>query len=87
MNERIEGHTKHIIIELALNVSFLSKKPFITLLDNLPEYSIVEINGTKSVYIDPDILELFQDFKAKARIKHIDLSLKNIPAVETIGAH
>lgn len=87
MNERIEGHTKHIIIELALNVSFLSKKPFITLLDNLPEYSIVEINGTKSVYIDPDILELFQDFKAKARIKHIDLSLKNIPSVETIGAH
>ena len=57
------------------------------ILDNLPEYSVVEINGSDSVYIDRDVLEIFQDFKAKAHNKHIQLVLKDIPAVETIELH
>jgi MFS superfamily sulfate permease-like transporter len=87
LKERLEGHTKHYIIELALNVSFINKKRIMEMLDKLPEYSIVEINGADSVYIDRDILEIFHDFKIKAHRKHIELKMINIPDVETIELH
>jgi MFS superfamily sulfate permease-like transporter len=87
LRERYEGHTKHYTIDLALNVSFLNKKRIMEMLDKLPEYSIVEINGADSVYIDGDILEIFHDFKSKAHRKHIELRMINIPDVETIELH
>lgn len=87
IRESAEGHMRHFTIELALNVSFLNKKRIIEMLDALPEYSIVEINGSKSVYIDHDILEIFHDFKSKAHQKHIQLALVAIPDVETIELH
>ena len=87
VTESPEGHNKKFIIDLALNVTFLNKKRFVELLDKIPRYSVVEINGSKSVYIDRDILEIFQDFKVKARNKHIELTLINIPEVETIEIH
>ena len=82
----IEGK-KHFCIELALNVSFLNKKRISEMLDKLPEDSVVEIIGSKSVYIDHDILEIFHDFKAKAKEKNIHLVTKDIPAVETMELH
>jgi len=87
IKERNEGHSKHYTIELALNVSFLNKKRIMETLDKIPEYSVVEIIGTDSVYIDNDILEIFQDFKSKAHNKHIQLTLKDIPEVQTIELH
>ncbi|HNS11959.1 MAG TPA: SulP family inorganic anion transporter [Bacteroidia bacterium] len=82
-----DGHNKQFTISLALNVSFLSKKRFIEMLDKIPEYSVVLIDGSKSNYIDRDVLEIFQEFKAKARQKHIQLELKEIPDVEIIELH
>ena len=87
LKERFEGHLKRFTIELALNVSFLNKKRIAEMLDNIPEYAIVEINGADSVYIDRDILEIFHDFKSKAHRKHIQLIMINIPDVETIELH
>jgi len=87
VTERQEGHTSHYAIDLALNVSFLNKKRFMEMLDKIPEYSVVEINGSDSVYIDHDILEIFHDFRSKAHSKHIQLNMKNIPDVETIELH
>ena len=81
------GHTTHYTIELAMNVSFLNKKKIREELDRLPEYSIVEIIGTDSVYIDNDILEIFQEYKAKAHNKHIELIMRNIKSVDIIGLH
>lgn len=87
IKEKDDGNIKRITIELALNVSFLNKKKITNTLDKIPEYSIVEIIGTKSVYIDNDVLEIFQDYKVKAHNRHIQLTLKDIPEVETIGLH
>ena len=84
--EMVDGK-KHYNIDLALNVSFLNKRRFLELLDNLPENSIVNISGKNSVYIDLDVLEIFKDFKSKAHQKNIDLTLINIPDVETIELH
>ena len=87
IKEKDEGHTKRIILDLALNVSFLNKKKLKMFLDLIPQYSTLEIIGTDSVYIDYDILEIIHDFKAKAKIKHIELFLRDIPDVETIELH
>jgi MFS superfamily sulfate permease-like transporter len=87
LEERTEGHTRRFVIDLALNVSFLNKKRFRTLLESIPEYSIVEINAARSLYIDHDILEIFHDFKINARSRHIQLLMKGIPDVVTIGLH
>jgi MFS superfamily sulfate permease-like transporter len=87
LKEKKEGNIRHFTIELALNVSFLNKKRFLELLDSIPEYAVVEVIGTDSVYIDGDILEIFQDFKAKAHRRHIQLILKDIPEVKTIELH
>lgn len=87
VKERKEGHLNHYTIDLALNVSFLNKKRIIDALDEIPSYSVVEINGADSVYIDFDILEIFQQFKAKAHNRHIQLVMHHIPEVETIELH
>jgi MFS superfamily sulfate permease-like transporter len=87
IKEKNEGHMKHYTMDLALNVSFLNKKRIMDMLDKIPEYSVVEIIGSDSVYIDNDILEIFHDFKSKARRKHIQLLLKDIIDVETIELH
>jgi len=87
VKEVTDEDESHFIIELALNVSFLNKKRFIVMLDKIPEGSIVDIIGTDSVYIDRDVLEIFQDFKSKAYNKNIQLTLKDIPEVETIELH
>lgn len=87
VKEKMDGHTKHYTIDLALNVSFLNKKRIREMLDKIPEYSMVEIVGTDSVYIDNDILEIFQDYKSKAHHRHIQIVLKDIPEVQTIELH
>jgi MFS superfamily sulfate permease-like transporter len=87
LKEKYVGHIKHYTIELALNVSFINKKRIMEMLDTLPEYAEVEINGADSIYIDNDILEIFHDFKTKAHRKHIELKMINIPDVETIELH
>ncbi len=87
IKERKEGETVHFTIELALNVSFINKKRFLEMLDQIPASSEVEIIGSDSVYIDYDILEIFHDFKSKAQQKNIKLVMKDIPDVETIELH
>ncbi|MBK8415699.1 MAG: hypothetical protein IPL22_15075 [Bacteroidetes bacterium] len=52
-----------------------------------PTYSIVTIDGTRSINIDHDILEIFQEFRSKARQRHLQLDLKNIPEVSVIELH
>ncbi len=84
---RDEGHTLHYQVDLAMNVSFLNKKRIRDLLDSIPAYSIVTISGSHSIYIDHDILEIFQEFKSKAHQKHIQLTLENIPEVSIIELH
>lgn len=87
LTKTMEGHITHYRVELALNVSFLNKKRFMDMLDKIPSYAEVTISGSNSVYIDNDILEIFQGFKSKAHHRHIQLTLKDIPEVQTIELH
>jgi MFS superfamily sulfate permease-like transporter len=82
-----EGHNSKYIITLDQNVSFLNKRRLTDTLDRLPEYSIVYIDGTSSIYIDRDILEIIADFRSKAKRKKIQFNTEGIPEVRTIELH
>ncbi len=85
--KRTEGHLEHYYFNLAINVSFINKKRIKDELEKSPAYSVVHIEGGHSVYIDYDVIEVINEFRAKARHKHIELQLSGIREVETIGIH
>lgn len=72
------GDGELLTIRLSEEVTFLNKARIQEKLDNLPHGSKIIIDGSKSVNIDYDVLEIIQDFKDHAAIQ------KNI-TVETIG--
>ena len=87
LEARTEGHITHYYFNLAINVSFINKKRIKDQLEKIPNYSVVHIEGAHSVYIDYDVAEIINEFKTKAKHKHIELHLSGIPEVETISAH
>ncbi len=87
LETKTEGNIKHYYFNLAINVSFINKKRIKDELESIPDYSVVHIEGSHSVYIDYDVSEIFNEFKTKAHHRHIDLHLSGIPEVETISAH
>ena len=82
-----EEHALHYYFRLAINVSFINKKKLKDELEKIADHSTVYIDGTHSVYIDYDVIEIINEFKVKAHHKHIVLHLQGIPDVETISAH
>ena len=87
LEKRMDGHNMHYYFRMAINVSFINKKKIKEELEKIPEYSIVEIDGSHSVYIDYDVLEILNEFKSKATQKHIELILKGIAEVELVSIH
>ncbi|MCC7245510.1 MAG: SulP family inorganic anion transporter [Saprospiraceae bacterium] len=87
LEEKTMGNTRHFNIKMALNVSFLNKRRLSEMLDKIPEYSVVNVIGADSVYIDHDILEIIQSYRAKAKTRHIELHTNGIKEVETIEVH
>ncbi|MBL7829175.1 MAG: SulP family inorganic anion transporter [Saprospiraceae bacterium] len=65
-----------ITIELAQEVSFLNKAAIKQTLNHLPEGSKLEIDASKTFYIDYDVLELIRDFiNTGSREKNIQVHL------------
>lgn len=56
-------------------------------LDEIPEYSILTIDGSESNYIDYDILKIVSEYHNKANEKHIELHLKGIIKVNITAVH
>ncbi len=75
-------------IILSQEVSFLNKASLMRILNETPENSILIIDGSKSAYIDYDVLEIISTFKKHlAPINNIDVRLINIPEVDTEEPH
>ena len=81
-----EGIQTHYI-KLNSNVTFLNKVNLRKALDEVPEYSVLTIDGTDCTFIDYDILEIISEYANKARDRHIDLHLKEIETVNTTALH
>ena len=84
--------TRHLGIEtqcikLNHNVTFLNKVKLRKTLDEVPEYTILTIDGSESRLIDYDILEIISEFQSKAKDRHIELHLINIEKVNVTAVH
>ena len=72
------GDKNTIRIKLAEEVSFLNKAAIQITLTSLPKGSDVVIDGSNSRYIDPDVLEIINNYKHNAYTKGIIVQLKDI---------
>jgi MFS superfamily sulfate permease-like transporter len=85
-----EEHRDGDVITLVLSeeVTFLNKGSIGLTLDHLPEGSTVVIDGSKSVNIDYDVLEIIQDFKQHtAPQRNITVETRGIKGVTAVGGH
>jgi len=74
-------------IKLNSNVTFLNKVNLRKTLDDVPEYSVLTINGSECNFIDYDILEIISEFENKAKERHIELHLLGIEKVNVTAVH
>lgn len=78
LQKAVHKNGETIKIELSQEISFMHKASITIMLDALPEKSNVILDGTKTKYIDPDVVEIIQDFRdEKAPAKNIKLLLTN----------
>jgi MFS superfamily sulfate permease-like transporter len=85
-----ETHKNGEVIRLVLSeeVTFLNKGSIQLTLSKLPEGCKVIIDGSKSMNIDYDVLEIIHEFKNhRADSNNIEVELIAIPDVEKVGAH
>jgi MFS superfamily sulfate permease-like transporter len=74
-------------IKLNSNVTFLNKVNLRKTLDEVPEYSVLTIDGSECNFIDYDILEIISEFENKAKERHIELRLLGIEKVNVTAVH
>jgi MFS superfamily sulfate permease-like transporter len=83
----MKSETTVFYIKLNSNVTFLNKVNLKKSLDQIPEYSILTVDGSDCNFIDYDILEIISEYANKARDRHIELNLKNIEKVNITAVH
>jgi MFS superfamily sulfate permease-like transporter len=66
---------------LAEEVTFFNKGAILKELDALPEDSYLELDVTKTRYLDNDIVEILEDFQEKAKHRNINIKLISERAV------
>jgi MFS superfamily sulfate permease-like transporter len=74
-------------IKLNSNVTFLNKVKLRKALDEIPEYSVLTIDGSECNFIDYDILEIISEYGNKAHDRHIELHLRGIEKVNVTAVH
>ncbi|MDH5604087.1 MAG: SulP family inorganic anion transporter [Cyclobacteriaceae bacterium] len=66
---------KPIVISLSEDVSFLNKAGILRTLKNLPDNMRVIIDASQSKNIDPDVIEIIDDFTESAKTRNITVEL------------
>lgn len=64
-----------IKMTLAEEVTFFNKATILRELDSLPENSYLELDVTKTRFLDYDVIEILEDFSEKAKNRNIDIKL------------
>ncbi len=64
-----------IRLELSEDVTFLNKANIQRALTNVPANSKLIIDATKTVHMDPDVVEIIEEFEIQAKTKNIDLTV------------
>lgn len=75
------------LIKLNSNVTFLNKVKLRKALEDIPDYSVLTIDGSDCNFIDYDILEIISEYANKAHDRHIELHLICIEKVNISAVH
>jgi MFS superfamily sulfate permease-like transporter len=75
------------LIRLNTNVTFLNKVKLKKALDEVPENSVLTIDGSHCNFIDYDILEIISEFENKAKDRNIALHTVGIEKVNVTAIH
>jgi len=79
-------HDNRYHLKLSEQVTFLNKANLLRTLDRIPPRSEVVIDGSDTRYIDYDVLEIIENFRAEAAAKHIGLKLVGLPVEGSLPA-
>lgn len=86
--EKSPQEEETIIIRLSEEVTFLNKASIQARLDDIPNHSRVIIDGSNSIHIDHDVLEIIHDFKAHgAPSRNITVETLGISNILATGTH
>ncbi|WP_207492846.1 SulP family inorganic anion transporter [Aridibaculum aurantiacum] len=80
------GKEMHHLV-LAEEVSFLNKANILKTLNAIPDNAKVVIDGSKSVAIDYDVIEIIQNFRQNAKSKNIEVELLGITEEKAEMSH
>lgn len=69
------GGRHKVKMTLAEEVTFFNKGAILKELDSLPRNSLLELDVTKTKYLDYDVVEILEDYVQKARERNIDIHL------------
>ncbi len=75
IHHEMENGKEVVKMELAEEVTFINKAPISYELNNLPVEAELEIDVTKTKYLDNDIVEIINDFLASSEEKNISTRL------------
>lgn len=87
ITETIDNGVDTYLIKLNSNVTFLNKVNLRRALDDVPEDSVLTIDGSDCNFIDYDILEIISEYDNKAKDRNIQLMLKGIRKVNITAIH
>ncbi|TND08691.1 MAG: sulfate transporter [Bacteroidetes bacterium] len=77
-----------VTLTLSEEMTFLNKGSIAQTLHHLPENSKVIVDGSRSVNIDHDVIEVIYEFKKhSAQAKNIEMEITGIPEPITVSAH
>ena len=69
---------EHVRIVLAQHVSFLNKASILRSLNTIPDEAKVHIDGTQSVYVHADVIEIIDSFAIGAKERDIDVRITGL---------
>jgi MFS superfamily sulfate permease-like transporter len=69
----------YYLVRLRKDVSFLNKPIIKNALENIPDGSYAIIDIAKAEFIDPDVVDIIEDFFLHAPLKNIEVELKKNP--------
>lgn len=84
---------KPFVLEFSQHVTFLNKGSILQTLNHIPADSEVIIDTSRTIDIDPDVMEIIEDFKQQAITKNIQLKVTklntgiNRKAVKDLGTN
>ncbi|MCX6352624.1 MAG: SulP family inorganic anion transporter [Bacteroidetes bacterium] len=87
ITKTLHHDVEEYLIHLNSNVTFLNKVKLRKALDQIPEYSILTIDGSHCNFVDYDILEIISEYHNKAHDRHIEVHLIGIEKVSVTDLH